>query len=191
MLGALPNWHPIFVHFTVALLTVAVLLFIVAHFSPPGAFGRTVRLVARVNLMLGALFTIGTVLTGWYAYNTVPHDAASHEVMTIHRNWALIAAATFALLALWCVRNWLSNRREGTAFVLATLLAATPLVMAGHYGGTLVYGYGVGVQQLPDTEGHAHNDHGHGHDHGDDDHGHNDDHHEGHGDGEDHNHHEH
>ena len=191
MLHSLPNWHPIFVHFTVALLSVAVLLFLVVRFSPPGAFGRTLRMAARVNLLLGALFTIGTLLTGWYAYNTVPHDAASHEVMTTHRNWALAAAAAFALVTAWCVRIWLANRREGNVFVLVTVLAAVPLVMAGHYGGELVYGHGVGVQQLPDTDGHTHNgdDHGHGDDHheddhsGADDHGHDVDHDEAHSPG--------
>ena len=182
MLHSLPNWHPIFVHFTVALFSVAALLFLVARFSPPGAFGRTARQAARVNLVLGVLFTVGTLLTGWYAYNTVPHDAASHEVMTTHRNWALIAAAAFAVVTGWCVRIWLANRREGNAFVLVVVLASVPLVMAGHYGGELVYGHGVGVQQLPDTDGHAHNGDGHDHDHddnhrdddhdGDDDHGH-------------------
>lgn len=187
MLQSLPNWHPVFVHFTVALLLVAVLLYIVAHFSPPGPFGRTVRLAARVNLALGVLFTVGTLLSGWYAYNTVPHDAASHEVMTLHRNWALIASAAFGLLVVWAVRYWLRNRREGRAFVLAAAIAAVPLLVTGHYGGELVYGHGVGVQSLPDTDGHVHK---HEHEH-EDNHGHNDDHnndeddHHGHGDGPD------
>ncbi|MFV8836680.1 DUF2231 domain-containing protein [Aquisalimonas sp. APHAB1-3] len=172
MLQSLPNWHPIFVHFTVALFFVAVLLYIVAHFSPPGAFGRTVRIAARVNLAVGVLFTIGTLLSGWYAYNTVPHDAASHAVMTTHRNWALIASAAFGLLAIWAVRYWLRNQREGGAFVLAAAIAAAPLIVAGHYGGELVYGHGVGVQSLPDTDGHTHNGDDHGHE---DDAGHGDD----------------
>lgn len=182
MLQSLPNWHPIFVHFTVALFSVAVLLYIVAHVSGPGAFGRTVRTAARVNLALGVVFTVGTLLSGWYAYNTVPHDAASHEVMTTHRNWALIAAAAFGLLTLWAVRHWFRNQREGRGFVVAAAIAAAPLIVAGHYGGELVYGHGVGVQSLPDTDGHVHNgddadhDHDHGHDdHGRDDHDHGDD----------------
>ncbi|WP_290650546.1 DUF2231 domain-containing protein [Aquisalimonas sp.] len=180
MLQSLPNWHPIFVHFTVALFSVSVLLYLVSHFSPPGTFGRTIRLAARVNLVLGVLFTVGTLLSGWYAYNTVPHDDASHLVMTTHRNWALIAAAAFGLLALWAARYWLRNQREGRGFVLAAVIAAVPLVMAGHYGGELVYGHGVGVQSLPDADDHVHNgdDHDHDADH-EDDHAHDaDDHHD-------------
>ncbi len=167
MLQSLPNWHPIFVHFTVALFFVAVLLYLVSSFSPAGTFARTLRLVARVNLMLGVLFTIGTLLSGWYAYNTVPHDSASHVTMATHRNWALIAAAAFALLALWAARYWRNGQREGPAFVLAAAIAAVPLAVAGHYGGELVYGHGVGVQSLPDTDGHDH--HGDDHGHADDD----------------------
>jgi hypothetical protein len=33
MFEIIPNWHPIFVHFTVALLSLAVGLFVVVHFA--------------------------------------------------------------------------------------------------------------------------------------------------------------
>ena len=34
MIEILPNWHPIFVHFTVALLTVAVALYLLVRILP-------------------------------------------------------------------------------------------------------------------------------------------------------------
>jgi len=104
--------------------------------------------------------------------------------MTTHRNWALTAAAAFGLLAVWAARYWLRKQREGRGFVLAAAIAAVPLAVAGHYGGELVYGHGVGVQSLPDSDDHAHNGHDHDHeedhshdgdDHHDDEHGHADD----------------
>jgi len=103
----IPNWHPIFVHFTVALLSLAVVLVVVVPFikSPLRDQWRT---VARWALWFGAVFTIVTGLTGWYAYNTVAHDTPSHAAMTDHRAWAFATIFLFVTLATWsgfCVRS--------------------------------------------------------------------------------------
>ncbi|MCC5859800.1 MAG: DUF2231 domain-containing protein [Ectothiorhodospiraceae bacterium] len=174
----IPNWHPMFVHFTLGLLAVSAMLYAAAFAAGSHPSAGTLRLVARANLYLGVLFTIGTVLTGWYAYNTVPHDGPSHQVMTIHRNWALFTATVFALLAIAALILRQRGRTEGPAFTLLVVLAAAPLTVTGFYGGELVYRHGVGVLSLPDTDGHTHN-HDHGHDHGHD-HDHDHDHDHGH-----------
>ncbi len=167
----IPNWHPIFVHFTLGLLAVSALLYAAAFLAGSRPWAGTLRLVGRANLYLGILFTIGTLLTGWYAYNTVPHDGPSHAVMTTHRNWALFTAAVFALLAVAALVLRRRRRTEGTVFTLLVVLAAAPLAVTGFYGGELVYRHGVGVMSLPDTDDHTHDHDGHSHD-GDHDHDH-------------------
>ncbi len=105
MIEIIPNWHPIFVHFTVALFSTAVGFYVLAYLSARLKFKSAIltvefETVARWCLWLAAFITIGTVLAGLYAYNTVQHDATSHHAMTIHRNWALTTAASILLVAV-------------------------------------------------------------------------------------------
>lgn len=55
-------------------------------------------------------YTIGTVLAGWYAYNTVPHTALSHAAMTDHRNWALSTAHGKCVTYVSGINCYLSNK---------------------------------------------------------------------------------
>lgn len=158
-----PNWHPIFVHFTIGLLSVSALFYLVG-----AAFKKEhLLLVARWNLWMGALVTIGTVLAGWYAYNTVNHDGPSHAAMTDHRNWALATAATFILLALWAFFKQRGAKTVSGVFVAIILLAAGLLAVTGYKGGEVVYRHGLGVMRMPEVQGdgghdsHNHGEHGH------------------------------
>ena len=95
MIIFLPNWHPIFVHFTLALLIVATALYLLSHFISNSDLKNQLTLVARWNLWLGMGCTVLTVAAGWIAFYTVKHDAPLHLAMIEHRNWAM---ATFALI---------------------------------------------------------------------------------------------
>ena len=151
----IPNWHPLFVHFTIALLLTAVLLFVIGKVAPSSASWRAACVsAARWDLCLGTLITVGTVIAGWYAYNTVHHDEAAHIAMTDHRNWALITALVFVVLALWSV---ISRKREpALIFVLCMIVAAGLLAATGYKGGELVYRHGLGVMALPEPGEHHH-----------------------------------
>ena len=85
MFEIIPNWHPIFVHFTVALLSMAVGLVVVMPFIKL-PLKEQWQIVAHWALWFGTGFAIINGLTGLYAYNTVIHDATSHLAMTDHRN---------------------------------------------------------------------------------------------------------
>lgn len=167
MFEIIPNWHPIFVHFTVALLSVAVGLVVVLPFikSPLKEQWQT---VARWALWFGAGFTIVTGLTGLYAYNTVAHDTPSHAAMTDHRNWAIVTITLFLTLATWSIIRARKNKTLGMVFVVGMVVAGSVLASTAWHGGEVVYRYGLGVMSLPKAEGDGHNhSHGGGHDHSD------------------------
>ncbi|MCB2082034.1 MAG: DUF2231 domain-containing protein, partial [Rickettsiales bacterium] len=127
-------------------------------------------IVARWNLWMGALVTIGTVFAGWHAYNTVAHDGPSHAAMTDHRNWALVTASVFVLLALWTFWKQRGAKTVSPIFVVIILLAAGLLAVTGYKGGEVVYRHGLGVMRMPMVEGdggHGSHSHGSGHEHGD------------------------
>ncbi len=156
----IPNFHPIFVHFTIALLSISSLLYLVGF-----VFKKEKLLeMARWSLWAGFVITIGTVLAGFYAYNTVTHDGPSHAAMTDHKNWALATAATFAVLAIWSFLRHRGGKPAGIVFVILILFASGLLAVTGYKGGEAVYRYGLGVMSLPKVSG----DGGHGsHEHAD------------------------
>lgn len=167
MIEIIPNWHPIFVHFTVALLSISVLLFVLTRFVS-GPLKEQWTLVASWCLWFGVGFTVFTGASGIYAYNTVDHDTASHLAMTEHRNWALITIVAFFLLAGWSAIIVKHRKSFGAAFTALSVVAGLLLSSTAWHGGEVVYRYGLGVMSLPKVsgDGHAH-DHGEGggHDH--------------------------
>jgi uncharacterized membrane protein len=159
----IPNWHPIFVHFTIALFSTAALLFLAGTVFAKHPWSNTVLRAAHINLWLGGGFTIFTLLAGWDAYNTVAHDGPSHAAMTDHRNWALATATAWGLLTLWSAFRHRKTSAVGIPFVAVVLLASGLLATTGFKGAEAVYRYGLGVKSLPHVEGDGgHGNHSHG-----------------------------
>ena len=155
MFEIIPNWHPVFVHFTVALFALAVGLFVITPWikSP---LQEQWLIVARWALWFGAAFTLITGLTGLYAYNTVSHDTPSHAAMTDHRNWALATIGLFLILAIWSMLWIRRNKSLGVLFIAGMVLAGGVLASTAWRGGEAVYRYGLGVMSLPKVEGEGH-----------------------------------
>ncbi len=156
MFEIIPNWHPIFVHFTVALFTVATALYLASQLLSDITLKEQWATVARWNLWIGMGLTVITVLSGVYAYNTVAHDAPSHLAMTDHRNWAIATAALFASATLWSIFIYRSGKGVSSMFLLLLLIASLSLASTAWRGGEVVYRYGLGVMSLPNTGQHAH-----------------------------------
>lgn len=163
MIQILPNWHPIFVHFTVALLSLAVLFSLVNIWLREGKLKEQWLILARWNLWLGTAFGIVTALAGWDAYNTVTHDAPSHAAMTAHLYWALATLSAFVVLSLWSAWNVYNQKKASILFAVLLLAGGGLLASTAWHGGELVYRYGLGVMSLPQAE--EAGDDGHGHDH--------------------------
>ncbi len=150
----IPNWHPIFVHFTIGLLGVSAILYLAGLVLRQ----QNLLIAAKWNLWIGTTITICTVLAGLYAYNTVTHDGPSHAAMTDHRNWALPTAGVFLALAVWAAWKQRGDKIASPVFVSAMLLASGLLAVTGYKGAEAVYRHGIGVMRMPEVHG----DGGHG-----------------------------
>ena len=64
MIEIIPNWHPVLVHFTVALLSLSAILHLLTFLPLPADVRAEWKVVARWLLWLGALFAIATAVTG-------------------------------------------------------------------------------------------------------------------------------
>lgn len=167
MIEILPNWHPIFVHFTVGLFSTAFVFYILSFLSKfirivPIKLVSEFEIVGRWCLWVAAIMTIFTVVAGLYAYNTVRHDEASHIAMTNHRNWALPTAGLILLLALWSLWRYSKHKVLTIKFIIPLIIIQILLLCTAWRGGELVYRHGLGVMSLPQAkdEGHHHHHEG-------------------------------
>jgi len=164
MIEITPNLHPVFVHYTVALYSLSVIFYAAHYLIKNEKIRSDVRIVANWCLWTGAVFTVGTVATGWNAYNTVMHDDVSHIAMTDHRNWALVTALVFLGIA---IKQYLANRQNkfrSKTISVAMLIGFVLLSVTAWKGGEVVYRYGLGVMSMPavSSEGSDGHDHSHG-----------------------------
>lgn len=162
-----PNIHPVLVHFAYALGITAAGLYVLEKVPFAAKRLPAIRQSADLILGLAVLSVILTVAAGFQAYFTVAHDGPSHEVMTVHRNWAIGSALFLIIVSLW---RWVRRNAEPSAgFIAAMLVTAVLMTTTAWWGAHLVYGYGIGVKQLPEVSGEGHDHHGEatGHDHED------------------------
>ena len=159
MIDIIPNWHPILVHFTIGLLSTAVVFYLLSALLPVSErLKSNWQIVARWSLWTGMSITVLTLIAGYLAYNSVAHDTPSHEAMTEHRNWAFATASAFALLTIWSIWTHFKKQLPSIAFLAFAVVSGGLLASTGWHGGEAVYRYGLGVMSLPQTkgEGHAH-----------------------------------
>lgn len=159
MIEIIPNWHPIFVHYTAALISISFIFYLLAYlFRWNSQYQRSseFELVGQWVLWACGLITIGTALAGIYAFLTVRHDEVSHMVMVTHRNWAVPTATLIIVTTLWSIIRRYRKKTISFFFLLVLFIIQIMVVITAWYGSELVYRYGVGVMSLPMADHHEH-----------------------------------
>ena len=131
---SLPVLHPIFVHFPVALLPVAVACDLLGRVTGRASLAHA----AWWALLFATLAAPVTAATGWYwLWNMGDMD---HVEMKIHQWLGTALPLLLIPLAVWRYRIHMSDRRCSWPF-LATLIAALMAVtVQGHLGGLMSFG---------------------------------------------------
>jgi uncharacterized membrane protein len=162
MIEIIPNWHPIFVHFTVALFSTALCFYMLAYLCKSlrifSKVASEFEIAARWCLWFVGIIVIGTILAGLQAYNSVKHDEISHLAMTDHRNWAFPTAGVIVLVALWSLCRTYKQKPITITFIIILFIVQGLLLATAWRGAELVFRYGLGVMSLPQAEemGHLH-----------------------------------
>lgn len=159
MLEIIPNYHPIMVHFTIALMVVSLAMLILSHIvKKQKKLQLECLIVSRWCLWLAAIASIFTVIAGFYAYYTVGHDTISHQVMTIHRNWGIVTFVMIWIAAMWSFLLYIKGKSPRWLFTLWLAIVVALVMITGWYGAELVFRYGIGVKSMPQIEavGHQH-----------------------------------
>ena len=147
-LQSLLNYHPLFVHFPIALWTAALLFEIAAHAVPREWTHREMlHPIACAVLALGALAAIPTVMSGWSAQAAVPDTGPAHDLKELHENLMVTASILSGILA--AVGLFVLPRKPAAmlrAAFLAGLVVLVGLMAVGvDRGAMLVFHYGTAV----------------------------------------------
>lgn len=142
----LQNIHPLLVHFPIALLYGAALLYFLASIRASEALKWT----ALWMLLLGALGAAAAVASGLYAApGLMVSESVRHELLRHHKRLMIAAAAVTGVLTAWALATRPMPTRGRYVF-LAGLIAVMWLIAAGaDIGGEMVYGYNAGGSACP------------------------------------------
>lgn len=154
---ALLAWqlHPVADHFTIAIITVAILTDLVASLMPSRTWLRD---MAATLMMLGAVAAAASYFSGdveadrvWKMLSPAAKDYFSPEGMIAHQfgHGALgtYLMYVFTALALWrlAIKGLGFMARTRATYLTIAVVVLGFLLYQGHTGGTLVYTYGVGT----------------------------------------------
>jgi uncharacterized membrane protein len=142
-----PGWHPIIVHFPLALITSATACLTVACVWGAPSRVATLATVGTWNLCLGAAALVIALGTGLAATVDLHVGAAAHQAISAHVKSAILTTVLALPAALWRGVGVPSGSRPSGLFVLLLWGATASLVVTGYRGGQNVYRYGVGVTQ--------------------------------------------
>lgn len=143
-------WHPLSVHFPVALLIFATCVRLIAFFlrSPKDALWEK---MGSIVLFTGSLLAWVSIYTGNLADGIVSRQLCDPTVLKAHENAAYISTYLFTAAALvdlgsrYLYPRLQSHYAKKILLVLLLTLGSGYLTYAGHLGATVVYQQGGGV----------------------------------------------
>ncbi|MGA9722110.1 MAG: DUF2231 domain-containing protein [Candidatus Binatus sp.] len=137
----LQNYHPLLVHFPIAFLYGAALLYFLAWILA----SERLQWTALWMLMLGALGAAASLASGFYAApGLMVSDSVRDELLRHHKHLMVAASVVTGALAIWAIATRPMPTRGRYVF-LAGLIAVMGLIAAGaDLGGEMVYGYNAG-----------------------------------------------
>jgi len=145
----LPGWHPIVVHFPLALVVTATLFLFAARLLRRESYVATLATVGTWNLCLGAFAALTALATGLAATIGLHVGVAAHQAISLHVKWAIFTTLALVLLAVWRGAGTAQESRPSWIFMVVLWAATLALVYTGYRGGQNVYHYGVGVMMTP------------------------------------------
>jgi uncharacterized membrane protein len=137
----LQNYHPLIVHFPIAFIYGAALMYFLASMLA----SENLKWTALWMLALGALGAAVAVLSGFYAApGLMVSESVRHELLRHHKQLMVTASVITGALTLWAIAARPMPTRGRYVF-LAGLIAVLGLITAGaDLGGEMVFSYNAG-----------------------------------------------
>jgi uncharacterized membrane protein len=153
-LAGIQNFHPLLVHFPIALLSAFLLLDVIGTLAKKTHW----RDAASWFLYFGTVAAGLTVMAGFIAADSVAHGENVHDIMELHEHIGVAVLVVAILLSIWRIAggSLIQGAANGLFLTLTTLLCGL-MALGADLGGLMVYKYGVSVEAVKQPEdGHVH-----------------------------------
>jgi uncharacterized membrane protein len=142
----LQNIHPLIVHFPIALLPAAALLYVLAWLAKKESWAWT----GLWLLGLGTLSAAAAVASGLYgAEGVMVAPAVREHLLVNHERIMLGVLALSVILSVWA---WLARPmplKGGVVFLVLLAVLLAGLTVGADFGGRMVYDYNAGGNACP------------------------------------------
>jgi uncharacterized membrane protein len=143
-----PSWHPLVVHFPIALVLAATALLLCARLLRDESWAASAATAGTWNLCLGAAAALLALATGLGAVLDLEVSAAARQAISSHLKWAMFTTLLLLLLAAWRGAGSAPRSRPSWLFLVVLIAASAALSFTAYRGGKNVYEYGVGVKKI-------------------------------------------
>jgi len=144
--GGLQNIHPLVVHFPIAFLYGASLIYLLAWIRGIDALEWT----GLWMLMLGAIGAAISLATGLYAEPGLMISlSVRHQLLDHHKHLMIAASVLTGLLTVWALVARPMPSRGRYVFLAGLLILLALIAAGGDLGGQLVYSYNAGGDACP------------------------------------------
>jgi uncharacterized membrane protein len=143
----LPGWHPIVVHFPIALTLTAGVALIGARLVRNESLAATLAMVGTWNLCAGAAAALFALGTGLAAVLDLQVGAAARAAISTHVKWAMFTSMALVLTSVWRGAGSAPRSRPSWLFVAVLSAICAALATTAYFGGENVYRFGVGVER--------------------------------------------
>lgn len=140
-----PPWHPLMVHFPLALVLTAAAAFFAARLVRQDPLASTLATVGTWNLCLGGAGAVLAFATGLAATLHLELPPQARSALSLHIKWAACASFFVLLLAVWRGAGSRQDARPSRLFLLMLGIASAALIATAYRGGLNVYQFGIGV----------------------------------------------
>jgi len=142
----LHNLHPLTIHFPIAYLIGAALLYFVCWIRPNDALAWA----AFGCLMLGFVSCTLAVGTGFYAlWEVTLSNTVRQRLLTPHMEWMVLTWVITNVLAAWSILDKPFPRGGRRFFLLLFLVLLMAMTRGADYGSRLVYDYNAAGNAAP------------------------------------------
>lgn len=141
----LPGWHPLVVHFPLALVVTATVFLLASRLLRSESYAATLATVGTWNLCFGAVAALFALATGLAALIDLHVGVAARQAISLHVKWAIFTTLALVFVAVWRGAGSAQESRPSWIFMAVLLAATAALIVTGYRGGENVYRYGVGV----------------------------------------------
>jgi len=142
----LQNYHPLLVHFPIAFIYGASLMYFLAWVSA----SEKLQWTALWMLLLGALSAAAALISGFYAApGLMVSQSVRHELLAHHKHLMVATSISTGVLTIWALATRPMPTRGRYVFLAGLLALMLLLTVGADLGGEMVYAYNAAGSACP------------------------------------------